>query len=249
VINTRSVELHSPGAIRGRLSRPPKPSHLRDFVYGGIDGAVTTFAVVAGVAGAGLSATVVIILGAANLIADGFSMAMSNFAATRSEVQERALAQAEEEQEVRAIPEEEREEIRQIFSLKGFSGEQLDSVVEVITANSRVWVDTMMMEERGYSVAREEPLRAAGATLLAFVVVGFIPLCASIVDSVFPAALDRPFVWSAVMTATAFFLVGALKSKFVAQQWWRSGSETLVMGGAAALIAYAIGALLGRVVG
>jgi len=249
VISSRSIELHSPGAIKARLSRPVKQSHLRDVVYGGIDGAVTTFAVVAGVAGAGLSATVVIILGAANLIADGFSMAMSNYAATGSGLQERALAQAEEEQEVRDIPEGEREEIRQIFSLKGFSGEQLDSVVEVITANPRVWVDTMMMEERGYGVAREDPFRAAGATFLAFVVVGFIPLAASVVDSVFPSVLDQPFLWSAVMTWIAFFLVGAFKSRFVAQRWWRSGSETLVMGGAAAAIAYAIGAVLGRVVG
>ncbi len=117
--------MHSPVAIRERLSRPPKQSHLRDFIYGGIDGAVTTFAVVAGVAGAGLSASVVIILGVANLIADGFSMAVSNYAATRAELQKRALARAEEEQEIRDIPEGEREEIRQIFSLKGFSGDPI----------------------------------------------------------------------------------------------------------------------------
>lgn len=79
--------MRSLGAIRERLSQPPKRSHLRDFIYGGIDGAVTTFAVVAGVAGAGLSATVVIILGVANLIANGFSMAVSNYAATRAELQ------------------------------------------------------------------------------------------------------------------------------------------------------------------
>jgi VIT1/CCC1 family predicted Fe2+/Mn2+ transporter len=243
-----NAKLHSPGAIRERLSRPPKRSHLRDFIYGGIDGAVTTFAVVAGVAGAGLSATVVIILGVANLIADGFSMAMSNYAATRTEVQIRALARAEEERQIRDIPEGEREEIRQIFSLKGFSGEQLDRVVEVITANPRVWVDTMMLEERGYSAAREEPFRAAGATFLAFVVVGFIPLFAVILDTVIPSLLSNPFLWSSVMTGTAFFVVGALKSRFVVQRWWLSGWETLVMGGSAATIAYVIGAVLGNVV-
>lgn len=248
MISATKFESHSPEAIRARLSRPPKPSHLRDFVYGGIDGAVTTFAVVAGVAGAGLSATVVIILGIANLIADGFSMAMSNFAATRAQVQQRALARTEEEREIREIPEGEREEIRQIFSLKGFSGDQLDRVVGVITANPRVWVDTMMVEERGFSVAREEPLRAAGATFLAFVVVGFIPLFTTILDTVFPSALDRPFLWSCIVTGIAFFVVGALKSRFVVQRWWLSGSETLMLGGAAAVIAYGIGAALGNIV-
>ena len=246
---TGSVETHSPAAIRSRLSQLPKRSHLRDFIYGGIDGAVTTFAVVAGVAGAGLSSTVVIILGVANLIADGFSMAVSNYAATRTELQARALARDEEERQIRDIPEGEREEIRQIFSRKGFTGEHLDRVVDVITSNPRVWVDTMMIEERGYSVAREEPLRAAGATFVAFVVVGFIPLFAVIVNKMFPSLLQHPFLWSSVMTGVAFFVVGAMKSRFVAQRWWLSGSETLVMGGSAAAIAYAIGAILGSVVG
>lgn len=249
MVSTLNVELHSPGAIRERLSRPQRPNHLRDFIYGGIDGAVTTFAVVAGVVGAGLSATVVIILGVANLIADGFSMAVSNFAATRAEMQQRAVARVEEECQILEIPEGEREEIRQIFSLKGFSGEHLDRVVEVITDNPRVWVDTMMLEERGYSTAREEPLRAAGATFLAFVVVGFIPLFAVILDKVFPSVIEQPFLLSSFMTGVAFFVVGALKSTFVGQRWWLSGSETLVMGGSAAAIAYVIGAILGNVVG
>lgn len=249
MVSTLNVELHSPGAIRERLSRPQRPNHLRDFIYGGIDGAVTTFAVVAGVVGAGLSATVVIILGVANLIADGFSMAVSNFAATRAEMQQRAVARVEEECQILEIPEGEREEIRQIFSLKGFSGEHLDRVVEVITDNPRVWVDTMMLEERGYSTAREEPLRAAGATFLAFVVVGFIPLSAVILDKVFPSVIEQPFLLSSFMTGVAFFVVGALKSTFVGQRWWLSGSETLAMGGSAAAIAYVIGAILGNVVG
>ena len=241
-------ETHTPTAIRERLSQPPKQSHLRDFIYGGIDGTVTTFAVVAGVAGANLSATIVIVLGVANLIADGFSMAVSNYLATRAELQERAKARAQEEREIREMPEGEREEIRQIFARKGFTGEELDRVVEVITANPETWVDTMMVEEHGYSVTPEEPLRAASSTFVAFVVVGFIPLFAFILDALFPSVIDGPFVWSSFMTGVAFFVVGALKSRFVAQRWWKSGLETLVMGGAAAAIAYGIGALLQNVV-
>lgn len=240
-------ETHTPTAIKERLSRPPKQSHLRDFIYGGIDGTVTTFAVVAGVAGADLSATIVIVLGVANLIADGFSMAVSNYLATRAELQERAMARAQEEREIHDTPEGEREEIRQIFSLKGFEGDELDRVVEVITSDPQIWVDTMMVEEHGYSVTPEEPLRAASSTFVAFVVVGFIPLFAFIFDAVFPSVIDGPFVWSSFMTGVAFFVVGALKSRFVAQRWWKSGLETLVMGGAAAAIAYGIGALLQNV--
>ncbi|MGH8978267.1 MAG: VIT1/CCC1 transporter family protein, partial [Acidimicrobiia bacterium] len=69
------VASHTPEAIAARLRIGPRRSYLRDLVYGAIDGTVTTFAVVAGVRGASLEATILVILGIANLVADGFSMA------------------------------------------------------------------------------------------------------------------------------------------------------------------------------
>ena len=198
---------------------------------------MTTFAVVAGVEGADLAASIVIILGFANLIADGFSMAVSNFLATRAEIQERALARSEEEREIAEIQRESVEEIRQIFALKGFSGEELDRIVSVITRDTSVWVDTMMMEELGFSSSRQEPLRSATATFFAFIVVGFVPLAAFVLEALTPVDLAQPFLWSSIMTAAAFFTVGAFKSRFVAQRWWLAGCETLLVGGAAATIA------------
>src|SRR6188474_3262182 len=94
--NVMDPETHTPAGVRRRLEQAPRPSHLRDLIYGAIDGTVTTFAVVAGVQGARLEASIVIILGFANLIADGFSMAVSNFLATRAETQQRALARSQE---------------------------------------------------------------------------------------------------------------------------------------------------------
>ena len=235
---------HTRDAIGLRLGRPPATSYLRDFIYGAIDGAVTTFAIVAGAAGANLSDSVVVILGFANLFADGLSMAVSNYLGTRAESQQRELARRQEERHVALIPEGEREEVRQLFAAKGFHGDELERVVEVITSDRKVWLDTMMREELGYGSDATNPLRAAASTLVAFVVVGFLPLGAFVYDLVMPGDVAAPFVWSAVLTAVAFLVVGALKARFVDQPAWRSALETLAVGGGAAVLAYVLGSAL-----
>lgn len=236
--------IHTPEAIRRRLQYGPQHSYLRDFIYGAIDGAVTTFAVVSGVAGARLSNEIVIILGFANLIADGFSMAVSNFLGTRAEQELRERARKEEETHIRKIPEGEREEIRQIFEAKGFKGEDLERAVHIITSDPKLWIETMLQEEMGMLGTGPSPFKASLSTFAAFVIVGFLPLLAFLVKSVFPQAEVDPFLVSIVITQTAFFVVGALKSQFVGQRWFLSGLETLVMGGAAASLAYLVGTLL-----
>ena len=113
---------HSREEIRQRLGSRPSESYLRDWVYGGIDGAVTTFAVAAGVAGANLSPGIVLILGFANLLADGFSMAVANYSGTKTEQEQYERLIAIENKHIDTVPDGEREEIRQIFGEEGLPG-------------------------------------------------------------------------------------------------------------------------------
>lgn len=240
---------HTPARIRERLSCDRHGGYLADFVYGAIDGTVTTFAVVSGVAGAELPSTIIIVLGVANLVGDGFSMAASNYLGTRVENQLRSKTRAREAHEIETFPDGEREEIRQIFATKGFSGDELESIVNVITADKKRWIDTMLTEEFGMTLVGRSPMRAALATMVAFLIVGFIPLIAFVVGGIWPSLISNPYPISCILTATAFFLVGAAKSRFVEQQWYWSGLETLSVGGTAAALAYLVGMGLGRLVG
>jgi vacuolar iron transporter family protein len=241
-------EEHTVDAIRGRLQQANQHSYLRDFVYGGIDGAVTTFAVVSGVAGAGLPSGIVIVLGLANLVGDGFSMAASNYLGSKADLQLLHRARKTEEQHIRHFPEGEREEIRQIMEDKGFKGDMLENVVDTITADKTVWVDTMLREELGLALDRPSPIRAAIVTFVAFGLIGFLPLVAFIVHYLARPVEFRPFLWSTVLTGIAFFSVGAIKSRFVRDRWYISGLETLAIGGCAAVLAYLTGLLLRGVV-
>lgn len=218
--------------------------HVGDFIFGGIDGVVTTFAVVAGVAGADLSAAVVLVLGLANLLADGFAMGIGNFLSIRSEHERYERERVREEWEVDNIPEAERAEIREIFAAKGFSGEALDHTVEVITADKNRWVTTMLQEEHGLSGESRSAFKGGLVTYLAFIIIGFIPLLSFVVVLFEPGIRSYAFPLSVFLTAIALFIIGALKTLVVARPLIRSGLETLFMGGLAAMVAYLVGYLL-----
>jgi VIT1/CCC1 family predicted Fe2+/Mn2+ transporter len=230
---------HHPREIAKRLAEGPRVSYIRDWVYGGIDGTVTTFAVVAGVVGADLSTKALLILGAANLFADGFSMAAANFSGTKAELEEYEQVRRMEERHVDFAPEGEREEVRQIFRAKGFEGEALESAVNVITEKRERWIETMMTEEHGLPPISRSPGRAAFTTFLAFLACGSIPLVPFVLG--LPATVEA----STVMTGLTFFSIGSMRSRWSPAPWWRAGLETFAIGISAAAMAYVVGVILG----
>ena len=240
--NDRLEAEHTPAAVRERLATMPRASYLRDWVYGGIDGAVTTFAIVAGVVGAELSARVILILGLANLLADGFSMAAGNYSATKSEIDDYARLQAIERHHIAAVPHGEREEVRQLLKRQGISGEALEQATASVTADPDRWINLMMREEYGLASVVRSPTKAALGTFAAFVLSGAIPLLP------FALGWSQGFAISIVVTGCVFAVIGALKSRWsLAPAWW-SAFETLSIGAAAALVAFVVGNLLKSIV-
>jgi VIT1/CCC1 family predicted Fe2+/Mn2+ transporter len=234
---------HSPDAIRRRLESGPKHNYLRDWIYGGIDGAVTTLAVVTGVAGAQLSSWIILALGFANLFADGFSMAASNYLGTKSEHDDWQRLRDIENRHIDLAPEGEREEVRQIFARKGFEGEELSNIVELITSDRERWVQTMLMDEYGLPHAVRSPWIAALATFTAFLICGLAPLAPYLFGS------ENSLTFSVLLTGIVFFVIGSVKSKWSTSSWWRSGLTTLAVGAIAAALAYFTGVAIKQLIG
>ena len=234
---------HSPDAIRRRLESGPKHNYLRDWIYGGIDGAVTTLAVVTGVAGAQLSSWIILALGFANLFADGFSMASSNYLGTKSEQDDWRRLQDIENRHIDLAPDGEREEVRQIFARKGFEGEELNRIVQLITADRERWVQTMLMDEYGLPQAIRSPWIAALCTFTAFLICGLAPLVPYLFDT------QHSLRVSVVLTGIVFFVIGSVKSRWSTSSWWRSGLTTSAVGAVAASLAYLTGLVIKQLIG
>lgn len=229
---------HEPEAIRSRLNEEPAPSYLRDAILGGIDGCVTTVAVIASVAGAGLPGMVAFVLGIASLIADAFSMGVSNYQAVKSDDDARDRLRDQEARHIELDPGGEREEIRQIFLQKGFEGETLDHIVQTISANERLWINTMIQEEFGHPLSGPTPWKAAAATFCVFIGVGLIPLLPFLAPFLVGAQM---FYISGTIAIISLFGIGWVKGVILGMSRFRAGIDTLAMGGGAALLAFLLG--------
>jgi vacuolar iron transporter family protein len=218
--------------------------HLADAVLGATDGIVTTFAVVAGAAGAQLSSGIILIMGFANLLADGLSMAVGNYLGARSQRDFWREERDREVWEIEQIPEAEREEIRRHYRRKGFYGELLENAVQLITSDKERWLEEMMREELGIREEKTAPAMSGVVTFSAFSVAGFLPLISYLIAFFHHDFLSRAFATSIALTAGALFAVGAARCLMTRRTWWRSGLEILALGGGAALCAFGVGYFL-----
>jgi VIT1/CCC1 family predicted Fe2+/Mn2+ transporter len=242
-----SAQAHDPR----RIARTAQEEHggashqyIGDMVYGGLDGIITTFAVVSGVAGAELGTGIVLILGLANLLADGFSMATGAYLSSKSEQEYYDREREREAWEVEQFPEGERSELYEIYVDKGYSKEEARQLVDIHTRDPQRWVDAMMVDELGLLPDERKPIYSALATLASFIVAGAVPMLVYLLGLVVPVAPELAFPIAIGLSALALFALGAAKVLVTGLNAFRSGLEMLLVGALAAGVAYGVGALL-----
>ena len=225
--------------------RNEQGKYLKSVIYGGLDGTITTFAAVAGVAGANLSPGVVLIMGFANLIADGLSMSIGDYLSSKSEAEYQAAERKREAWEVAHFPEGEKEELREIYQARGMAASDAVAVVDIIAKDEKAWVDIMMIEELGILPDEDSPVKGAVATFVSFSVFGFLPILAYVLGLFIPGIEHLRFPMACFLTGATLFGLGAMKTRITGRSWFSSGLEMLLVGGVAAVAAYVVGALLG----
>ncbi len=247
-----AARAHTPEAIARAAAEEhggAGSQYIGDMVLGGLDGIMTSFAVVSGVAGASLGLNVVMIMGLANLFADGFSMALGSFLSLRSEREYYEKEKSREAWEVEHFPDGEKRELLEIYRKRGYSETDARSLTEIESRDPGRWVDAMMVDELGMLPDERTPLRSGLATYSAFVLAGAIPLLVYLVGLVVPILPGTAFFISLGMSGAALFILGSAKVIVTHGNPLRNGVEMLAVGSLAAAVAFTVGALLRRIVG
>lgn len=223
----------------------PFQAYLKEIVYGGNDGIVTTFAVIAGFTGADIASSfptypflTVLLFGLANLCADATSMGLGNFLSLRSEQDVYKATEAKELYEIRNNTKSEKAETTTILQKKGFSPSFAKQLTDIYATNEGYWLSFMMNHELEMpNPKKENPVLTGLATFTAFISFGFIPLIPYIVAR----NAENAFFFSCVATISALLLLGILRYRVTRENPLRSIFEIVAIGGISAIIAYSVG--------
>jgi len=249
-----SMEIHSKGVGDGIAKEKHKKGadYLKSIIYGGLDGIMTTFAVVAGAAGANLGSNVVLIMGFANLIADGISMGVGDFISGKAEIDYSRAEKRREEWEYDNYPKGEIDEMVEIYHEKGMSLEDAKELVAALNKHRTIFIETMMVEELGIMAPdpSESPAKHGFVTFISFCLNGIVPLIPFMIGAAFANAnFWTLFIITCVLVGIVMFALGAITSRFTILSWYKGGFYMFIVGAIAAAASYLIGWGVGQIVG
>lgn len=216
---------------------------MPEFVYGGIDGSVTTFAVVAGSVGAGIDSSIIVVLGLANLLADGFAMSIGAYLSSKTEKDNYEKYRKQESEMIISQPDLEKKKLLDIYKTAGFEEDLSKKIVNTIAKDKQNWVDIVMKEKYNLVLENKTPLSKGLSTYISFILVGFIPLTVYIIDLISDFNSNLFFI-SSLLTCISFGIIGFLKSKLNETKVFKGILETLFLGLIAATVAFFVGDML-----
>jgi len=213
---------------------------MRDFVFGFGDGINTSLGIAAGVGGADVSANIIILAALVGMFTGAKAMAVQNYLAVKTQRELLKSEIAREEWEIENKPEDERKEIEDIYKAKGFSGKDLDMIVEKIILDKKVWLDTMLTEELNLNLEiAGSPIKSALRMFISFLIGGMLP----ILPFFFSSGLTALFIAIGISVSTSF-TVGVIKSRMANTNKIVGGLEMAGLGTGIALLGYGIGSEL-----
>ena len=233
-------EISEPRHIEPHLN---ESTSMRDFVFGFGDGVNTSLGIAAGVGGADASSDIIILAALVAMFTGAKAMAVQNYLAVKSH---RELLKSEidrENWEIENKPEDERKEIEDIYKAKGFTGKDLEMIVNKITSDKKVWLNTMLTEELNLNLEiAGHPLKGALIMFGSFLVGGILPIIPFFFSSGF-----NPLIIAVGISLSASFIVGAIKSRMANTSLIKGGIEMAGLGTGIALIGYGIGTELASI--
>lgn len=225
---------------------------IKSMIFGGLDGILTSFAIVAGAAGGNLGIEAVLVLGFSNIFADAFSMGIGEYLSSKAHNEYVMRERAREAWELNNYREGEIKEMVDIYSDKGLSREDADLIVRTMAKYDSFFVDVMMVEELGLQVPdpQEDLIKEGVIMFLSFSGFGALPLLGyAVCPLLFPnLPAHTLFLIACAVTAITLFLMGAVKARFTTRRWYVSALEMLVLGGCCAAVAYEIGSLVNALI-
>lgn len=222
--------------------------YLKSIVFGGLDGIITTFAIVSAATGSQMTYWELLIVGFANLIGDAFSMGLGDFFSSRAEIEQANKVRKKYLWEFENDPEKNKEIMIETFTKKGFTEVDSKRIVQMLSENNKAFVDVMLLELEGICSEEESgsPLRNGIVTFLSFCFFGAIPLiCYFFAPNKNDKLFINLFFWiSLLLTGISLFILGSLKNLILSRSWWRGGIYVLFTGGIATGTAFLVGFLL-----
>lgn len=249
-----SRNFHDTRVIESEENHMTEGGFLKPLIFGGLDGILTSFAIVAGAAGGSLSTPVVLILGFSNIFADALSMGVGEFLSSKAE-NEWILSERERENwEMENYPEGEIREMVDIYVTRGMEQEDAEAVIKTMAKYKDFFVDVMMAEELQLQVPEDdykmENFKEGIVMFCSFATFGTFPLLGyAIIPATFPSLGEEAlFSCACIVTGIVLFCMGCVKSKFGPHHWAWCGMETLLLGGACAAVAYTIGQFVNGII-